>query len=114
MDLTSTQLELGKEPGTDIREGVFTLPVLHAMHAGPMGEELQRILSHGAPDGEFLDRALEIVRTGGSIDHAREAVSAEVRRAVELAERLPEGAARTALVQLSRFLAVRCGATVER
>src|SRR5947208_12330141 len=35
MDVTSTQLELGKEPGTDMKEGVYTLPVLHALHRGP-------------------------------------------------------------------------------
>jgi heptaprenyl diphosphate synthase len=112
MDLTASQLELGKEPGTDLREGVYTLPVLHALHAGPHQEELQRILSRGAPDGQPLDRALELVRTGGSVEHARAAVSEEVARAVELARRLPEGAAQTALVQLSKFLGLRCGAEV--
>ncbi len=112
MDLTASQLELGKEPGTDLREGVYTLPVLHALHDGPRREELQRILAHGAPDGELLDRALEIVRTGGSVEHARAAVSTEVARAVELARRLPDGTARTALIQLSEFLGLRCGAEV--
>ena len=27
MDVVSTQMELGKEPGTDMKEGVYTLPV---------------------------------------------------------------------------------------
>ncbi len=110
MDVTATQMELGKEPGTDMKEGVYTLPVLHALNEGPDREELQRLLAHGAPDGEMLDRALEIVRTGGSIDHARQAVTREVALATGLAERLPEGPARHALVQLAKFLAIRCGA----
>jgi heptaprenyl diphosphate synthase len=113
MDITASQLELGKEPGTDLREGVYTLPVLHALHQGPYGDELQRLLSHGAPTGEMLDRALEIVRSGGSIEHARRAVGEEVRRAVGLARSLPDGAARHALEQLAKYLAVRCGAEVE-
>jgi heptaprenyl diphosphate synthase len=112
MDLTSSQMELGKEPGTDMKEGVYTLPVLHALTTGPHRDELQRLLAHGAPDGEMLDRALEIVRSGGGIDHARGAVATEVRRAVELAERLPAGSSQHALVQLSTFLAIRCGAEV--
>jgi heptaprenyl diphosphate synthase len=110
MDLTSSQLELGKEPGVDMREGVYTLPVLHALAHDEHREELARLLARGAPDGEMLDRALEIVRSGGSIDHARSKVSAEVARAVGLAEQLPPGPARHALIQLSRFLAIRCGA----
>ena len=110
MDVTSTQTELGKEPGVDMKEGVYTLPVLHALHEGPGRAELRRLLADGAPDGEMLDRALEIVRTGGSIEHARTAVSREVARAVGLAAQLPDGAARHSLMQLTRFLATRCGA----
>ena len=82
MDITSSQLELGKEPGTDMREGVYTVPVVHALRESEHRDELRRILSTGAPDGERLDRALEIVRAEGSIDHARVAVGAEVARAV--------------------------------
>jgi heptaprenyl diphosphate synthase len=113
MDVVATQLELGKEPGTDLREGVYTLPVLHALHEGPDRQELRSLLQHGPPDGELLDRALEIVRTGGSIEHARSAAAAEVRRAIGFARQLPEGPARHALEQLARYLAVRCGADLE-
>jgi heptaprenyl diphosphate synthase len=114
MDLTSSQLELGKEPGVDIKEGVYTLPVLHALNQGPYRDEMKRLLAHGAPDGEMLDRAIEIVLTGGSIEHARRAVGAEVKRATGLADRLPVGPARRALEQLAMFLAVRCGAEITR
>ena len=110
MDITSSQMELGKEPGQDLREGVYTLPVLHALAHDEHREELARILSHGSPDGEMLDRALEIVRSGGSVDAARAAVTDEVRRATRLAERLSDGPARHALIQLAMFLAARCGA----
>ena len=44
MDLTSSQLELGKEPGVDLKEGVYTLPVLHALETSPHRDELARIL----------------------------------------------------------------------
>ena len=110
MDITSSQMELGKEPGQDLREGVYTLPVLHALAHDEHREELARALSHGSPDGEMLDTALEIVRSGGSVDAARAAVTDEVRRATELAERLPVGPSSHALTQLAKFLAVRCGA----
>jgi heptaprenyl diphosphate synthase len=110
MDITASQLELGKEPGSDMRLGVYTLPVLHSLAHSDRREELTRLLAHGAPDGERLDRALEIIRGDGSIDHARQAVAREVARAVGLAESLPAGPAQHALVQLARFLAHRCGA----
>jgi heptaprenyl diphosphate synthase len=110
MDVTASQLELGKEPGVDMREGVYTLPVLHALRHGERREELARLLAHGPPTGDRLDRALEIVRSDGSLAHARRAVAREVDRAKGLAGRLPEGPARAALLSLAEFLAIRCGA----
>ena len=50
------------------------------------------------------------MRTGGSIEHARDAVRREVARAVDLASQLPDGPATLAQTQLARFLAIRCGA----
>ena len=47
MDLTASQQTLGKEPGQDMREGVYTLPVLHAL-GGSRGSELRAILQDGA------------------------------------------------------------------
>jgi heptaprenyl diphosphate synthase len=110
MDVASSEAELGKEPGVDMKEGVYTLPVLHALNEGDRREDLRALLSQGVPEGERLDRALEIVRAPRNLERARAAVSAEVARARGLAERLPESPARRALVTLAEFLAARCGA----
>jgi len=109
MDLTASQETLGKEPGQDLREGVYTLPVLHAL-SGPRGTELRELLGDGPPSGERLDRALDMVRAPGHLARARSAVVAEVDRAHGLIDRLSDGPARTALGQLAEFLAARCGA----
>jgi heptaprenyl diphosphate synthase len=110
MDLTATQQELQKEPGQDLKEGVYTFPVLHALAHGERASELDALLRPGPPEGERLGLALEIVLGSGSVDAAREAVRAEVDRAHALATHLPDGPALTALVQLAEFLAARCGA----
>ena len=90
-------------------DGLYTLPLLHALH-GPHRDELVRILSLEAPDAKLLDTAIQLVADGGSIQHARAAVTAEVNRATALARKLPKGPAQHALIQLSMFLAARCGA----
>jgi heptaprenyl diphosphate synthase len=111
MDVVSSETTLGKEPGVDMNEGVYTLPVLHALSGdGAASAELRELLAPGPPDGARLARALEIVRAPASLAHARAAVTREVRRAVDLAERLPEGSPRDALVHLANFVAERCGA----
>ena len=111
MDVISTEAELRKQPGQDMREGVYTLPVLYALE-GAEGEELARLLGDGPPTGAGLDRALEIIRTDGSLGPARAAVTAEVRRASRIADDLEPGRARDALLTITQFLAERCGAEV--
>jgi len=110
MDLTATQQELQKEPGQDLREGVYTYPVLHALAHGDRAEELCSLLRPGPPEGDRFRRALEIVRGPESLGAARAAVVAEVDRAHALGARLPGGPALSALVQLAEFLATRCEA----
>jgi heptaprenyl diphosphate synthase len=110
MDLTATQQELQKEPGQDLREGVYTFPVLHALAHDERSGELHELLRTGPPEGDRLRRALDVVRGSESMGIARAAVVGEVDRAHALVARLPEGPARSALVQLAEFLAARCGA----
>ena len=110
MDLTADRSVLGKEPGADLREGVYTLPVIHALAGASRRDELRAILATGPPTGERLEAAVEIVRSDGSLDRSRAAVAEAVRTALNEAAGLPTGPAADALVHLSGFIAARCGA----
>ncbi|MGH3113136.1 MAG: polyprenyl synthetase family protein, partial [Gaiellaceae bacterium] len=113
MDLVSDEATLGKKPGADLAEGVYTLPVIVALHddGDGRGAELRELLEAGPPDGERLARALELVRSDGTLDQAREAVGREVRRAISEVEQLPAGTPADALVHVATYIAGRCGAT---
>ncbi len=110
MDVTADRGVLGKEPGADLREGVYTLPVIHALGDSSRREELRALLTAGPPSGERLQAALEIVRSDGSLDRSRVAVAEAVRSALDEASGLPTGPAAEALAHLSGFIAARCGA----
>jgi heptaprenyl diphosphate synthase len=110
MDITADQATLGKEPGVDLKEGVYTLPVIYALRESHRRDRLRALLEPGPPHGDRLAGALDIVRSDGALDLARESVTGEVRRALVEARELPPGAARDAFVHLARFLATRCGA----
>jgi heptaprenyl diphosphate synthase/octaprenyl-diphosphate synthase len=98
LDLTSTSAALGKPAGNDIREGVYTLPVLVALRAAD-GEVLRARLGHVPTDGE-LEHALELVRSSGGIAAAVERARTFNERAAASLEALPAGPVREGLVAL--------------
>jgi heptaprenyl diphosphate synthase len=110
MDITADEATLGKEPGVDIKEGVYTLPVIHALRGAARREELRALLEASSLEADSLRGALQIIREDGALDLARQEVTVEVRRAISEAETLPDGTAREALIHLARFLAIRCDA----
>lgn len=108
LDVMSESLQSGKTPGTDLREGVRTLPVLHALAcAGPEDARLVELLSSDLTDPAQLDEALGLLRKHPGMDLAR----ADVRRWANLAQEhigaLPDVAARSAFAELCDFMVDR-------
>jgi len=85
LDLVSTQEELGKPIGTDLREGKDTLMVIHARrNATPeQWAEIERVLGdHDATDREVL-RVRELLEAAGSFAYAESRMQEHVRSARE-------------------------------
>lgn len=66
LDLTGTDLELGKHAGQDLVEGVYTLPVIYALTDCA---SLRDMLG-GPLDAERLAEARRLARTNGALDTA--------------------------------------------
>ena len=91
----------GKTPGTDLREGVPTLPTL-LVRAGadPSDDRLRQLIGGQLADPNDLAEALRLMRANPALAQAR----AEVERRARLAKNhlavLPDGDARDALLEL--------------
>jgi len=111
LDIASESLQSGKTPGTDLREGVPTLPVLYAL-AGDESDaasvRLREIVSAGPVTDDTLHaEALGLLRESAALKRARETVRAYAEQArAELAP-LPAVPARRALESLCDFIADR-------
>ena len=113
LDVASTSLQSGKEPGTDLRQGVRTLPVLYALRADDGSAETGRLRSLLA-DGDLTDpalhaEALALLRTSPALEEARETVRSWISGARALVTRLPEVPARAAFEALCDFVHTRTG-----
>ena len=111
LDVASESVESGKTPGTDLREGVRTLPVLHALRsANPDGNRLRELLI----DADLTDPPLHAEALGLLRAHpAMTAARADLRRWADKARKqvlaLPDVPARTAFESLCDYVVERTG-----
>jgi heptaprenyl diphosphate synthase len=106
IDICSPAAESGKTPGTDLREGVVTVPVLHALAGDdPGAARLGVILATGkVTDPALHAEALGLLRASPGLDRARADVHRYAKEAAGALAPLPECAARRALVALADFV----------
>ncbi|MET3961351.1 heptaprenyl diphosphate synthase [Marmoricola sp. OAE513] len=108
LDVASESVESGKTPGTDLREGVPTLPVLFALRStDPADARLRELLSGELTDDALHAEALGLLRAHPAMAEAREYVVGEAAAAKELLAALPEGAVRTSLEDFADVVADR-------
>jgi heptaprenyl diphosphate synthase len=108
IDITSERSDLGKAPGTDLREGISTLPILLAQRSTrPEDARLRELLSGAIPDAGEHAEALGLLRGNPAIGEARAEVSRRAERARELCSGLPASPARDALTMLCDLVVTR-------
>jgi heptaprenyl diphosphate synthase len=108
LDIESESDTSGKTPGTDLREGVPTLPVLMAQAStDPADTRLLELLGRPLTDDAEHAEALELLREHPAMDEARAYVRGQATHAKKLLEALDPGAVRTALESFADVVANR-------
>jgi len=108
LDIASETDHSGKTPGTDLREGVPTLPVLLALRSSDPGDaRLRSLLARPLTDDAEHAEALAGLRAHSAMDEARAYVQAEADAARLLLDDLPQNPAREALRALCDTVAIR-------
>jgi heptaprenyl diphosphate synthase len=110
IDIDSDPDESGKLPGTDLREGVHTLPVLYALHdSGPEADRLRELLVGPIDDDKRVAEALALLRASAGMAKAKDIVARYAAQAHEELAGLPDGPGRQALVTLVDYTIHRHG-----
>nr|WP_228552927.1 MULTISPECIES: polyprenyl synthetase family protein [Mumia] len=110
IDIASESHDSGKTPGTDLREGVPTLPTLLVQQAARSEDaRLLDLLSRPLSDDAEVDEALSLLRTNPALEQARSMVRREADIARSLLDQLAAGPARTALLGVCDRVVTRLG-----
>ena len=110
IDIASPSDSSGKTPGTDLREGVHTLPMLYAMQeSGADTERLRMLLARPISDDAEVAEALELLRAGHGLTRARDYLAGQAGAARAELEKLPSCPATEALAALTTYVVDRTG-----
>jgi heptaprenyl diphosphate synthase len=112
IDIASPSGDSGKTPGTDLREGVATLPVLYALADDDAAARRLRELGVGEKeitDDAVVAEALDILRGSDGLARTRAALDAQAEAARAELAGLPAGPAREALSALLDYTVERVG-----
>jgi heptaprenyl diphosphate synthase len=108
LDVASESVTSGKTPGTDLREGVPTLPVLMAQAStDPADGRLLELLSRPLTDDAEHAEALELLRAHPAMGAAKDYVLGQATEAKKRLEVLDPGPVRTALESFADIVANR-------
>jgi heptaprenyl diphosphate synthase len=108
IDVASDTADMGKTPGTDLREGVLTLPSLMARtSARSVDARLLALLSGPIESDAEHAEALELLRDSPAMALARAEVERRADAARSLLESLPDIPARVALTGLCDLVTTR-------
>jgi heptaprenyl diphosphate synthase len=110
LDIASETGQSGKTPGTDLREGVQTLPVLYALRdAGEDTARLADLVSKPITDDAEHAEALRLLRSSDALAQARETMLGYADAARAALRALPDVPARAALEALADMVVLRTG-----
>lgn len=107
LDIAADPKDSGKIPGTDIKEGLLTLPVLYALDDDPDGK-LASLLAKPADD-DVVAQAIALLRQHPALERARDTAQRTVNAAIDELAVFHDSAATRALDRLAGYAVSRLG-----
>ena len=110
LDIASESGQSGKTPGTDLREGIQTLPVLYALRTEDEASgRLRELVSAPITDDDDHAEALKLLRASDAMEQARDTMLSYADAARATLSTLPDVPARQALEALVHLVVLRTG-----
>jgi geranylgeranyl pyrophosphate synthase len=102
LDIMGTAESLGKPVGSDLRQGLATLPVINYGQAFPDDRRLRTVLQHEADDGT-MQALIDDIRASGAADRAMALADSQIALAGPLLSRYADTEYRQAVEEIARF-----------
>jgi geranylgeranyl pyrophosphate synthase len=107
LDFTGEQTTVGKPIGSDLLNGLVTLPAIYYAEAHPEDEDVRSLSEGGWANQERMARLVASIRGTDSVQKAMVEAQQHVRRALDTLEAFEPSLEREALENLARFIVDR-------
>lgn len=106
LDFQGDQDVLGKPVGSDLREGIVTLPVLYFLRENPDDKRVAAVVRDGRDDG-LVREVVAAVRESGAVAEATDRARELIARSQAALASLPESEPRSIMYALAEYTTTR-------
>lgn len=106
LDFTASQVKLGKPVGSDLRQGLITLPALYYYEERPDDVQMKAVIQ-GRSNDKAIDILVEHIRDSGAIQQSLAEAREYVVRGVEAIRDMPASRGRDSLIDLAYYIVDR-------
>ena len=107
LDFNGDQAAVGKPVGSDLLNGLVTLPAIYYAESHPNDPDVQSLPSGGWTHAENMTRLIENIRKSDAIERSMQEANQFVDRALARLEPLHPGVEREALESLAKYIVDR-------
>jgi geranylgeranyl pyrophosphate synthase len=107
LDFTGEQSAVGKPIGSDLLNGLVTLPAIYYAEANPADEDVRSLPEGGWKDTDRVQRLVDSIRQSKAIQQSMDEARQAVDRAINALEDAPDTPEKEALDNLARFIVDR-------
>ena len=107
LDLSGTEKQIGKPPGSDMRQGNITLPVIYSLEDDRLRERLLEELDLIRGGRTEVGRAIDLILSGEGITRAEELASRYISKALVALDGLPNNKTKRNLRDIAFFVTGR-------
>jgi geranylgeranyl pyrophosphate synthase len=104
LDFTGEQETVGKPVGSDLRQGLVTLPTIYYMEQAPDDPDLQQVLQGAYISDALTERLVASINASSAVHLAMQEARARVDDALEILVTFPDCTERQALEGLTRYI----------